>query len=160
MRRLTAGASNNIRPSWSRDGRWIYFGSNRSGEWQIWKTLTYGGTAVQVTKKGGSEAFESSDGKDLYYVKQFSAGIWKAPVQGGEETQVLDQGMESLWALTQQGIYFGEINSLHCASAQVLSFRNTPNGDLQRIFERHTAGSRFDRVFRFSRRPMDSLHAV
>jgi hypothetical protein len=30
---------------------------------------------------------------------------------GGEEIQVLDHGSQGLWALTEQGIYFGEINS-------------------------------------------------
>jgi hypothetical protein len=29
--RLTSGPFNNVRPSWSRDGRWIYFGSNPTG---------------------------------------------------------------------------------------------------------------------------------
>ena len=30
-RRLTSGATDNVAPSWSRDGRWVYFGSHRSG---------------------------------------------------------------------------------------------------------------------------------
>lgn len=51
-RRLTAEPSNEVRPSWSRDGRWIYFGSNRSGQWQIWKAPAGGGPAVQVTRSG------------------------------------------------------------------------------------------------------------
>jgi Tol biopolymer transport system component len=112
VRRLTAGPSNNIRPSWSRDGRWIYFGSNRSGDSQIWKASAQGGAAVQVTKKGGAEGFASSDGKFVYYAKEDSAGIWKVPVAGGEETQVLDRGWESLWVLTAEGIYFGDTRSL------------------------------------------------
>jgi dipeptidyl aminopeptidase/acylaminoacyl peptidase len=106
-RRLTSGPSNNARPSWAQDGRWIYFGSNRSGDWQIWKEPAPGGTAVQVTKtKGGEEAFESLDGKFVYYAKLDVPGIWKVPVAGGEETQVLDRGGQSVWALTGQGICF------------------------------------------------------
>jgi Tol biopolymer transport system component len=111
VRRATAGPSNNIRPSWSRDGRWIYFDSNRSGDWQVWKTPAHGGTAVQVTHKEGAEAFESFDGNFVYYAKRGASGIWRVPVGGGEEIQVLDHGSESLWALTEQGIYFGEMNS-------------------------------------------------
>ena len=32
--RFTNEASTDVVPSWSRDGRWIYFASDRSGEWQ------------------------------------------------------------------------------------------------------------------------------
>ena len=62
-RRFTTEPSQEVRPSWSRDGRWIYFGSNRSDTWQVWKAPAEGGAAVQVTKNGGREAFESPDGK-------------------------------------------------------------------------------------------------
>ncbi len=36
-KRLTNNAANDDAPTWSRDGRWIYFVSDRSGEWQVWK---------------------------------------------------------------------------------------------------------------------------
>jgi Tol biopolymer transport system component/predicted Ser/Thr protein kinase len=106
VRRLTTGPSNNARPSWSRDGRWVYFGSNRSGDWQVWKAPSQGGAALQVTHKGGREAFQSFDGNFVYYAKLGSAGIWKVPVGGGEETLVLDHGWQGLWALSKEGIYF------------------------------------------------------
>jgi Tol biopolymer transport system component/serine/threonine protein kinase len=104
-RRLTAGVSDSVRPSWSRDGGWIYFGSNRSGDWQIWKMPANGGAALQVTRRGGREAFESSDGKFVYYAKRGSPGIWKVPAGGGEETQVVSEGEQGVWALTDAGIY-------------------------------------------------------
>jgi hypothetical protein len=68
--------------------------------------------------------------------------------------------MDSRWALTKDGIYFGELEQLRSARAQVLAFRNTGKGDLQGIFKRHTAGSRFNGILPVSRRPMDHLHAV
>src|SRR2546428_303890 len=49
-RRLTAEGSDDKVPSWSRDGRWIYFASNRSGTNQVWKMPAEGGQAVQVTR--------------------------------------------------------------------------------------------------------------
>ncbi len=104
-RRLTTESSSDVRPSWSKDGRWIYFGSDRSGAWQVWKMPAEGGSAVQVTRQGGREAFESPDGKFVYYSKQLGvSGIWRVPVEGGEETQVLDRGEQSNWAVLDQGI--------------------------------------------------------
>ncbi len=84
--------SDEVRPSWSGNGRWIYFGSDRTGTWQVWKLPSEGGPAVQVTRKGGREAFESPDGKSVYYHKRDVPGIWRVPVEGGEEAQVLDAG--------------------------------------------------------------------
>ena len=47
-----------------------------------------GGPAVQVTNHGGYAAFESLDGKFLYYTKyQAVPGIWRIPTSGGEETE-------------------------------------------------------------------------
>ena len=103
VRLLTTGPSDNVRPSWSRDGRSIYFGSNRSGDWQIWKVPSSGGAALPVTKKGGREAFQSLDGKFVYYAKLGSRGIWKVPTDGGEETQVFSEGEQGLWDLTEGG---------------------------------------------------------
>jgi sugar lactone lactonase YvrE len=68
-----------------------------------------GGQAVQVTKKGGLAAFESPDGKIVYYAKFDSPGLWRVAVEGGEETLVLDQpkaGYWDYWAVVDGGIYF------------------------------------------------------
>ncbi|MEE8585653.1 MAG: winged helix-turn-helix domain-containing protein, partial [Acidobacteriota bacterium] len=42
-RRLTLEASDEVNGSFSRDGRWIYFASNRRTGWQIWKMPASGG---------------------------------------------------------------------------------------------------------------------
>jgi Tol biopolymer transport system component len=108
---LTNSPSHDSAPTWSRDGQWIYFTSDRSGTNQIWKIPAKGGPAVPVTKKGGySPAYESSDGKNLYYSKDvMTSGVWKIPLGGGEETLVLDQptaGFYGYWDLGEKGIYY------------------------------------------------------
>ena len=104
-RQLTTGAYD-ARPSWSRDGRWIYVGSYRSGDPQLWKVPFEGGDPVQVTRGRGVEARESLDGAFVYYTKNAPArGVWRVPVNGGEEEQVLHQGYHGRWELTKDGIY-------------------------------------------------------
>lgn len=103
-RRITTEPSNEVRPSWSRDAQWIYFGSDRSGTWQVWKVPAQGGTAVPVTRHGGREAQESPDGRFVYYHKSSTPGIWRVPIEGGEEVQVLDQGEQGHWSLLEGGI--------------------------------------------------------
>ena len=100
-------------PSWSRDGRWIYFASNRSGRRETWKIPAGGGTALQVTHEGGGPAFESADGEQLYYFKS-SVNLDAAPgpllglpVKGGPEVQVLPRVMNwAAFAIAAKGIYF------------------------------------------------------
>jgi Tol biopolymer transport system component/DNA-binding winged helix-turn-helix (wHTH) protein len=106
----TLPGSDNGGPNWSRDGKWIYFYSDRGGEpFQLWKVPVNGGTPVQITKNGGVFAAESADGHFLYYAKLQVSGLYKMPLQGGEEERVLDRaggGEWANWALGLDGIYF------------------------------------------------------
>jgi Tol biopolymer transport system component len=109
-RPLMRDASDNVNASWSRDGKWIYFTSNRSGDWQIWKMLSEGGEPLQLTKQGGFGAFESADGKLIYYAKTPSdTDIWKVQSSGGPESPIsppvhLQQWRD--WALVDHGIFY------------------------------------------------------
>jgi len=123
-RRVATGASGVAYPSWSRNGKWIYFGSEneRDYTWQVWKVPAEGGHEVQVTKKHGFAALESPDGKTLFYDKNMgppdflvNGGLWKVPVEGGEETLVFRElyaGESGLWDLTGEGIYFNHADAI------------------------------------------------
>src|SRR5262249_8533147 len=96
-------------PSWSRDGRFLYYWKDSGGQAQIWKVPVAGGRAIQVTRSGGVASAESADGKSLYCTKRDARGIWRIPVIGGEETLVMDQLSNPLpgyWSLAEDGIYF------------------------------------------------------
>ncbi|MGB9198228.1 MAG: hypothetical protein WCB53_14990, partial [Terriglobales bacterium] len=91
------------------DGRWLYFASNRAGSWQVWKRRLDGGQPIQVTSKGGFAAFESPDGKTLFYTKFNEPGMWTVPVDGGPETKILDEPPGGYWgyfAPGMDGLYF------------------------------------------------------
>jgi Tol biopolymer transport system component len=106
-RPLTRETTSELLPSWSRDGRWIYFQSDRSGSLQMWKMPAEGGAAVQVTKNGGYVGEESYDGKYLYYSQSLGSGIWRVPVEGGEETEVIRPPISwPNWTLAGDGIYY------------------------------------------------------
>jgi len=106
----TIPGADNLSPSWSRDGKWMYFASKRGDKpFQIWKMPVQGGTPVQVTKNGGISPIESEDGRFLYFSKYEQGGVWRMPLQGGEETEVLEEagrGGWPNWSLSSDGIYF------------------------------------------------------
>jgi serine/threonine protein kinase len=107
-------------PNWSRDGQWIYFYSaHESDPLQLWKVPFKGGMPVRVTKNGGVYAAESNDGQFLYYAKYLSSGVWRMPLNGGEETLVLNQPSSWFnWCLVRDGIYF-------------LNSEGKPNGNIE-----------------------------
>lgn len=78
--RLTESEGEHLSPHWSRDGASIYFASNRTGAWDIWRQPVDGGPAVQITRGGGVAAQESPDADALYFVRPDTAGIWTAPL--------------------------------------------------------------------------------
>jgi hypothetical protein len=110
-------------PSWSHDGRWIYFASNRTGRFQVWKIPSGGGSAVQVTHDGGVIAFESPDGAVLYYSKGTEPGLWKKNLPEGEEIPVLTDfswAPIGFWQVTSQGIWFVERDRRAASRAPLL----------------------------------------
>jgi Tol biopolymer transport system component len=105
--RLTNNPADDGVASFSRDGKSIYFASDRNGEWQVWKMPAEGHAAVPVTRHGGVTAFESSDGRSIYYSKgRGQTSLWRIPASGGKEEQVLASIQWLSFAVTPDGIFF------------------------------------------------------
>jgi Tol biopolymer transport system component len=107
MNRLTTHPADDALASYSRDGRWIYFGSSRTEKGGIWKMPAEGGEATQVTV-GGMLPAESPDGRTLFYAhRDAEKGIWKMPVQGGEAVQVTGPVPPNpAFTVSADGIYY------------------------------------------------------
>jgi Tol biopolymer transport system component len=83
--RATDDPSEAQRPVFSRDGRWIYFSSNRGGIRNMWKVPVKGGPMVQLTRNGGFRGEESTDGTTLYFTAAPAGeGVWAIPLKGGD----------------------------------------------------------------------------
>ena len=124
VRRLTAEEAEETIPSWSADGKWVYYNCNRTGREEIWKAPAQGGKGTQVTGNGGLAAFESVDGRSLYYTKLVEdsasrtihksplaydmqdSGLWVVPLGGGEERRVLESCHFRDFVVVADGIYY------------------------------------------------------
>jgi Tol biopolymer transport system component/tRNA A-37 threonylcarbamoyl transferase component Bud32 len=89
LRRVTFDPADENMPSWSRDGRFLYYGSNRTGRYEIWRLPLEGGPEEQVTQAGGFLPFESLDGRTLYYKRaEDDSPLLARPTAGGEERTI------------------------------------------------------------------------
>jgi len=104
---ITTDPAVDHQPSWSADGKWIYFSSNRSEDQQVWRTPPETGERVQMTRRGGSHPEESPDGRFLYYFKK--GGLWRIPVSGGTETEVIKACLPA-YQVVKEGIYFTRVD--------------------------------------------------
>lgn len=122
-------------PTWSRDGRYVYFNSDHGGEVRIWKRPVEGGRAIPVSTRGGRQAFESPDGRTLYFIPSApELGIYQMPVAGGPETLVPGTGEYNVnrhWAISDEGIYFAGLER----SAPSIVFYRFATGKIEPVRE-------------------------
>jgi Tol biopolymer transport system component len=113
-RRVTSGITAEV-PGWSANGAFLYFASDRTGRWEVWKQARSGGQPVQVTRNGGYAARESPDGEWLYYSKDRNGSIWRIPAGRLSRQAVFSEELvigppnyvqQKGWALMSHGIVF------------------------------------------------------
>ncbi len=103
---ITDGAQVDLEPSWSRDGRFIYFLSHRSGAMQLWRVALGGDRRPeQLTHQAGiGEGFESPDGKYVYFTTQEPC-VWRVPAAGGKDERVARARGYQVIAAVREGLY-------------------------------------------------------
>jgi Tol biopolymer transport system component len=129
--RLTRHSATDGVPSYARDGRSIYFMSSRSGSNQVWKMDADGRHPRQITRHGGYLAFESYDRRWIFYSRaDGDSPLYRVPVEGGEETQVLPRVNEFGFCVTPKGIIFS--TGEHAAG---IEFLNPETGKIFALFQ-------------------------
>ena len=107
--RLTTDPADDIVPTWSHDGHWIYFESTRTGGPEIWKMPASGGHPTQITRDGATYAKESVDGRYLYY-SRFGNGLRslrRIDTSGRGDVQVIPLiAHYGNFAVVKEGVYF------------------------------------------------------
>jgi hypothetical protein len=106
LRQVTRDSANENMPSWSRDGRFLYYAADRTGRSEIWRVPVAGGAEEQITREGGVVPFESFDGRMLYYLRSWGGALIARPTGGGAERTILRCVGQSTFAVGPQGIFY------------------------------------------------------
>ena len=141
-RRLTSDPWYEAGSAWSRNGEWIYFFSERSGDAQNFK-MPAGGGPAEVVIAGEGPRMESPDGSLFYFIRGAVKSVWRMPVEGGGEEDaelVLESTHEGSYEVVEDGVYFIPPSTPEAGFS--LQFLRFATGAVEPIhdFERQPAG--------------------
>jgi dipeptidyl aminopeptidase/acylaminoacyl peptidase len=131
-------------PTWSRDGKWLYFGSRRSGSRQVWRIPASGGSATQITSEGGVMGWESWDRALLYYTRD--GALYSKPLAGGPEQKVIESLVYYGFYPSKSGIYHivqPDPRTPHSYELRLLSFAFGQRARTQVLYRFESLGSSY-----------------
>jgi eukaryotic-like serine/threonine-protein kinase len=100
-RQLTNDAFVDAVPTWSHDGRWIYYRQDRPDGRDIVRIASEGGIPQRLTKDG-VYPMESWDGARLLFTKSGATSpLYSVPAAGGEEQRLIDCVMSRALSVTR-----------------------------------------------------------
>ncbi|HVO61088.1 MAG TPA: winged helix-turn-helix domain-containing protein [Terriglobales bacterium] len=106
-KKLSVDVRGNNLPSWSHDGRWIYFVNGEDAHNStVWKVPAEGGHAVQLAQHPATFPLESPDARHVYFVRY--GQLWSVNTDGSDAHQiaVLPEFDRDAWVPFGPGIYF------------------------------------------------------
>ncbi len=132
-RKLATNFSEMSTPSWSWDGKWIYFQST-SGP-RIFRCRVEGGEPQEVSGESGSYAFESPDGETVYFYSAAMGGKLRAVSTKRLGVAQEVKGMpavddQSHFAVIAGGIYFVPAND-----PRTVQYFDLNSGQVSKIFD-------------------------
>jgi Tol biopolymer transport system component/serine/threonine protein kinase len=129
LRQVTRDPADDTVPSWSRDGRFIYFASNRTGRNEIWRVPVRGGAEEQLTREGGNVPFESLDGRTLYYLRR--GALLARRSTGGPERTIVGCVNGGNYAVAPRGLFYVacETEAGTTGAIWILRFRDAASGE-------------------------------
>lgn len=96
--------------SWAIDGKSLYVGSVKSGDWQIWQYNLLDNSAKQLTVGGGYSAFENPVDGSLYITKYHQDGLWRLNSDGSESLVLEDFSLLNWlnWSIKDNQIIYAD----------------------------------------------------
>ena len=139
LTRLTFDDGLQTEPTWSPDGRYIAYSSDRGGKFDIWVQQVSGGNPIQITKGPGQnwQPDWSPDGKYIAYRSEDAeAGLYIVPALGGTGLQrkASSFGYDPRWSPDSSQLLFQSSEFRMSSKFYVVSLDgNPPNEVLKEV---------------------------
>ena len=117
-RKLATNTIEASEPSWSHDGKWIYFLSGVADGQKLYRCPATGGPAIALSKSPATGPLETFDRKLVIFADKLSTPVLKvvSPDHPGEESALpgMPQVKDAyLWTVVAKGIYFVPADAPH-----------------------------------------------
>jgi len=114
-RRLATQVSDAVVPTWSHDGRWIYFSGDQGIGRDIWRVSASGGASERLTRgASGPFACESADGKSLLFqLKDADSPLMTMTLTGGAVRQLVACVKAGAFGAGPQGVVYVPCDPSH-----------------------------------------------
>jgi len=106
---ITTGSGDQVRPTWSRHGDWIYFTWKQATGVDVWRTRGPNQPFERVTSDGagGGRAWESTDGQGVFYQhNETDSPVYFQPLAGGAPRRAIACVTGSRFSVGVQGVYY------------------------------------------------------
>lgn len=121
LRQITQGALDAAHPTWSRDGKWIYYRDHRPDGHDI-RRIPVDGGAPELIARDGFRGFEAGDGRTFVFaVRDDESPLLTQPIAGGEPRTLVDCVISRSLTSGPDGIYY-----IACPA-------QAPEGDVYRL---------------------------
>jgi Tol biopolymer transport system component len=125
-RRLTTQTGDEMTPTWSHDGQWIYYSGDQGTGFDVWRVAANGGTPERLTRgASGPFACESGDGKTLLFQpKDADSPLMALSLTDGGVRQLLPCVRDSAFGVGPHGVYYvpcdssSEVHVMHLVTGR------------------------------------------
>jgi Tol biopolymer transport system component len=140
LSRLTQGPGLQTDATWSPDGRFIAYASDRAGNFDVWVQPVAGGDPVQVTRSDAQDTQPewSPDGTRIVFrSERDGGGLFIVPVLGGAEQRLTSSGQDPRWSPDGRQLLFfaGQLGpGVTDSGLQVMGMDGEPPRDVWQDF--------------------------
>jgi len=131
-RRLIANLSDMSTPSWSHDGKWLYF---EASDQRIFRSRAGGGDALALSTESGSYAFESYDAETLFFVSPADSGDLHMLALKQSVKELAVKGMPALADRSQYTVGPGGIYFVPASSPKSIQYFDFASRQIRKVFE-------------------------